>query len=88
MRVATGALALASTPFSATLFANEQRPTFGGMTSNRNFYVTFLQPYSHHRREPLEPQDPWISSAATDAKLCGYHANAPDSAGPHARMHR
>jgi DMSO/TMAO reductase YedYZ molybdopterin-dependent catalytic subunit len=40
MRVATGALALASTPFSATLFANEQRPTFGGMTSNRNFYVT------------------------------------------------
>jgi DMSO/TMAO reductase YedYZ molybdopterin-dependent catalytic subunit len=40
IRVATGALALASTPFPAAVFADNQRPAFGGLTSNRDFYVT------------------------------------------------
>jgi len=40
IRVATGALALASTPFSASVFADKPRSAFGGPTPNRDFYVT------------------------------------------------
>lgn len=40
IRVATGALALASTPFSASVFADKPHAAFGGPTSNRDFYVT------------------------------------------------
>lgn len=40
IRIATGALALASTPFSARAFADGPPPRFGGTTPNRDFYVT------------------------------------------------
>lgn len=39
IRVATGALALASTPFPTRVFADKPR-AFGGPTPNRDFYVT------------------------------------------------
>ncbi len=50
IRLATGALALASTPISATLFADNQRSAFGGLTSNRDFYVT-----SYGRTPTIDP---------------------------------
>jgi DMSO/TMAO reductase YedYZ molybdopterin-dependent catalytic subunit len=40
IRAATGALALASTPFPARVFADKPPATFGGLTTNRDFYVT------------------------------------------------
>src|SRR5262249_21484917 len=40
IRVATGALALASTPFSTRAFADQPSSAFGGPTPNRDFYVT------------------------------------------------
>jgi DMSO/TMAO reductase YedYZ molybdopterin-dependent catalytic subunit len=40
IKVATGALTLASTPFSARVFADQPPSVFGGLTSNRDFYVT------------------------------------------------
>jgi DMSO/TMAO reductase YedYZ molybdopterin-dependent catalytic subunit len=39
IKVVTGALAFASTPFSTRLFA-EKQSVFGGLTPNRDFYVT------------------------------------------------
>jgi DMSO/TMAO reductase YedYZ molybdopterin-dependent catalytic subunit len=40
IRVASGALALAGTPFSACAFADKLPRPFGGPTPNRDFYVT------------------------------------------------
>jgi DMSO/TMAO reductase YedYZ molybdopterin-dependent catalytic subunit len=40
IRVATRALALASTPLPARVFAEKPPPAFGGLTPNRDFYVT------------------------------------------------
>jgi DMSO/TMAO reductase YedYZ molybdopterin-dependent catalytic subunit len=40
IRAATGALALASSPFPLRVFADKPPSNFGGLTSNRDFYVT------------------------------------------------
>ncbi len=40
IRIASGALALATSPFAARVGANEPRSGLGGATANRDFYVT------------------------------------------------
>jgi DMSO/TMAO reductase YedYZ molybdopterin-dependent catalytic subunit len=40
IRVASGGLALASTPFAAAVLADKASSGFGGLTANRDFYVT------------------------------------------------
>jgi DMSO/TMAO reductase YedYZ molybdopterin-dependent catalytic subunit len=40
IRVASGALAIASTPFSSHVFGDQPQRAFGGATPNRDFYVT------------------------------------------------